>query len=246
MGKKKLQRFAEMTTFDNVVQPTHAEVWEQDYKLKGNWHKSFFLNDNPIVLEVGCGKGEYTVGLARKYPEKNFIGIDIKGARMWRGAKTAIEEKLTNVAFIRTKAELLPSIFTSGEVSEIWITFPDPQMKRARKRLTSPRFLKLYNSMLSEEGIIHLKTDSRFLYEYTSYVINENHLKVIVDSSDLYNSKIVDDILSIRTFYEEQFLSRGISIKYLSFMLDDKTDFVEPDVEIELDPYRSFGRDRRV
>ena len=246
MGKNKLQRFAEMETFDNVFQPTHKEVWETNYHLKGNWNKEVFKNDNPIVLEVGCGKGEYTVGLARKFPNKNFIGIDIKGARMWRGAKTAIEEGLNNVGFIRTKAELLESIFEKGEISEIWITFPDPQMKKVRKRLTGTRFLKLYSNLLSNNGIIHLKSDSNFLYEYTSYVIKENKLAVDVDTNDLYNSGKADDILSIRTFYEQQFLDRGIPIKYLKFMLEGKSEFIEPDVEIEMDTYRSFGRDKRT
>nr|WP_320117600.1 tRNA (guanosine(46)-N7)-methyltransferase TrmB [uncultured Marinifilum sp.] len=245
MGKNKLQRFAEMETFDNVFQPTHNEVWEKDYQHKGSWKQKVFKNNNPIVLEVGCGKGEYSVGLARKFPNKNFIGIDIKGARMWRGAKTAIEEGLNNVAFIRTKAELLESIFESGEISEIWITFPDPQMKKERKRLTGTRFLSLYSNLLSQNGIIHLKTDSNFLYEYTSYVIKENSLAVDIDTNDLYNSDIADDILSIRTFYEQQFLDRGISIKYQKFMLEGKSEFVEPDVEIELDAYRSFGRLKR-
>lgn len=245
MGKNKLQRFAEMETFDNVFQPTHNEVWEKDYQHKGSWKQKVFKNNNPIVLEVGCGKGEYSVGLARKFPNKNFIGIDIKGARMWRGAKTAIEEGLNNVAFIRTKAELLESIFESGEISEIWITFPDPQMKKERKRLTGTRFLSLYSNLLSQNGIIHLKTDSNFLYEYTSYVIKENSLAVDIDTNDLYNSDIADDILSIRTFYEQQFLDRGISIKYQKFMLGGKSEFVEPDVEIELDAYRSFGRLKR-
>jgi len=245
VGKNKLQRFAEMETFDNVFQPTHNEVWEKDYQYKGKWNKEIFKNDNPIVLEVGCGKGEYSVGLARKFPNKNFIGIDIKGARMWRGAKTAIEEGLNNVGFIRTKAELLESIFASGEISEIWITFPDPQMKKERKRLTGTRFLKLYSNLLTHDGIIHLKTDSNFLYEYTSYVIKENSLAVDVDTNDLYNSDIADDILSIRTFYEQQFLDRGIPIKYQKFMLEGKSEFIEPDVEIELDSYRSFGREKR-
>lgn len=245
MGKNKLQRFADMETFDNVFQPTHNEVWEKDYQYKGKWNKEVFKNDNPIVLEVGCGKGEYSVGLARKFPDKNFIGIDIKGSRMWCGAKTALEENLNNVGFIRTKAELLESIFESGEIAEIWITFPDPQMKKVRKRLTGTKFLKLYSNLLTQDGIIHLKTDSNFLYEYTSYVIKENSLAVDVDTNDLYNSDIADDILSIRTFYEQQFLDRGIPIKYQKFMLEGKSEFIEPDVEIELDSYRSFGRDKR-
>jgi len=246
VGKNKLQRFAEMETFDNVFQPTHNDVWEKDYQFKGKWNKEVFKNNNPIVLEVGCGKGEYSVGLARQFSDKNFIGIDIKGARIWCGAKTAIEDELNNVAFIRTKAELLESIFESGEIAEIWITFPDPQMKKVKKRLTGTRFLKRYSKLLSKDGIIHLKSDSKFLYEYTKYVIEENQLTVLVDTNDLYNSGKADDILSIRTFYEQQFLDRGISIKYHKFMLGGKDEFIEPDVEIELDSYRSFGRDKKV
>lgn len=245
MAKQKLQRFAEMKTFKNVFEPTHDQVWKNEYNMKGNWHKDYFKNNNPIVLEVGCGKGEYTVGLAKKHPEKNFIGIDIKGARMWKGAKEALDTGLENVAFVRTYAELLASIFEQGEIDEIWITFPDPQMKKTTKRLTSTRFLKLYNQILSEKGIVHLKTDSMFLYVYTSYVIKENNLESLVDTKDLYQSDIADDILSIQTYYESQFVNKGIEIKYQKFSLGNNTDFVEPDIEIELDSYRSFGRTNR-
>jgi len=246
VGKNKLQRFAEMKSFDNVFQPTHNEVWENNYQLKGNWNKDVFKNDNPIVLEVGCGKGEYSVGLAKQFPNKNFIGIDIKGARIYCGAKEALDNELGNVAFIRTYAELLGSIFSVGEIAEIWITFPDPQMKKVNKRLTGTRFLSLYSKLLSKDGIVHLKSDSNFLYEYTKYVIEENNLKILVDTDDLYNSDKADEILSIRTYYEQQFLTRGIPIKYHKFMLEGKNEFKEPDVGIELDEYRSFGRDRRI
>lgn len=245
MGKNKLERFAEMKNFKNVFQPTHNEVWETDYQLKGKWNQEVFKNDNPIVLEVGCGKGEYSVGLAKQFPDKNFIGIDIKGARIYCGAKEALDSGLDNVAFVRTYAELLKSIFVAGEIAEIWITFPDPQMKKVNKRLTGTRFLKLYSELLSQDGIIHLKSDSNFLYEYTKYVISENHLKVLVDTNDLYQSGKADDILSIRTYYEQQFLTRGIPIKYHKFMLEGKSEFTEPDVEIELDSYRSYGREKK-
>ena len=167
MGKNKLRKFKDMETIDFVFQYPFAVLKEQGFPLKGNWHKDFFNNDNPIVLELGCGKGEYAVGLARKFPDKNFIGIDIKGARMWTGASQARNEGLKNVAFLRTNIELLPNFFAAGEVAEIWITFPDPQMKKVRKRLTGTRFLDLYREVLKDNGIVHLKTDSPFLYTYT-------------------------------------------------------------------------------
>ncbi len=244
MGKNKLAKFAEMNILGNVVQPKHEEVFRADYKLKGNWSRDFFKNDNPIVLEVGCGKGEYTVGLARKYPEKNFIGLDIKGSRMWQGAKEADAEGLTNVAFIRMYAEMLESVFAQSELSEIWVTFADPQMQKARKRLTGTRFLAIYKNMLTDDGVVHLKTDSPFLYAYTSQLVKDNKLEVFIDTEDLYSSGLADDILSIRTFYEQQWLDRGKTIKYLKFSLRGITDFVEPDIDIEKDDYKSFGRSK--
>lgn len=242
MGKNKLAKFEEMDRLKNVFQPVHSEVFRTDNPLKGTWHKDVFGNPNPLVLEVGCGKGEYAVGLARMYPEKNFIGIDIKGARMWTGAKQANELELHNVAFLRTHAEVLESMFAPDEVSEIWITFPDPQMAKRRKRLTGTRFLALYGKFLQKGGIIHLKTDSNFLYTYTSALIKTNGLKELVNTDDLYAAGLDDKILGIKTFYEQQWLSRGKKIKYIKFALDNTDALTEPDIEIEKDDYVSEAR----
>lgn len=242
MGKNKLKKFRDMETIDFVFQYPFATLKDSGFPLKGKWHSDFFKNDNPIVLELGCGKGEYAVGLAKRFPNKNFIGMDIKGARMWTGACQAREQGLTNVAFLRTNIELLPHFFDIDEVSEIWITFPDPQMKKVRKRLTSTRFLELYRQVLKENGIIHLKTDSPFLYTYTHLLTEHNNIKTIIDTDDLYHSDIVTDILEIKTFYEQQWLDRGLTIKYISFPLDHTTQLSEPEVEIEFDTYRSFSR----
>jgi len=195
-------------------------------------------------LELGCGKGEYTVGLARRFPEFNFIGIDIKGSRMWKGAKESWEDQMRNVGFLRTNIELLNAFFAPEEIAEIWITFPDPQMKKVRKRLTSTRFMKSYRSFLKPGGIVHLKTDSNFMYQYTRAMIEENHLPVDVDTDDLYQSGLANEILEIRTFYEQQWLDRGKTIKYLRFHLREG-ELKEPDVEPEPDDYRSFGRNKR-
>ena len=228
--KKKLKRFAEMQSFDNVFQPAFNEIFKSDFKLKGKWNSEFFKNDNPIVIELGCGKGEYSVGLAEKFPDKNFIGIDIKGARIWRGSKTALEKKLTNVTFIRTEIELTKSFFNNDEISEIWLPFPDPHVKRRRtkKRLTSSRFLNLYKQFLKPNGIIHLKTDNTVLYEYTLKIINKNNLDIIKSTNDLYNSEFADDILSIKTFYEQQFLDEGKNIYYIQFNLSTTKIIEEP------------------
>lgn len=242
MGKNKLKKFAEMETFDNVFQYPFAVVERDGFPLKGRWKSDFFKNDNPIVLELGCGKGEYAVGLASRFPEKNYIGVDIKGARMWTGAKAAVKDSISNVAFLRTNIELIDRFFEAGEVSEIWITFPDPQMKKVRKRLTSTRFLDLYRNILVADGIVHLKTDSPFLYTYTDALVKLNTFPTEVNTADLYNSDIVDDILEIKTFYEQQWLDRGLSIKYIKFHLDHTTALQEPDIEIEEDTYRSFSR----
>ncbi len=242
MGKNKLKKFREMEAIDFVFQYPWAKLQESGFPLKGRWHEDFFHNDDPIVLELGCGKGEYTVGLAEAFPGRNYIGIDIKGARMWTGATKAQERGMDNVAFLRTDIELLPWFFAPGEVSEIWITFPDPQMKKVRKRLTSTRFMELYRKVLKDGGTVHLKTDSPFLYTYTHIMAHENGLDVHTDTSDLYGSGIADEILKIRTFYEQQWLDRGLTIKYISFALDQSTPLTEPDVEIEHDTYRSFSR----
>lgn len=245
MGKNKLSKFADMATYRNVFQYNFETLKEEEFPYKGRW-QDYFGNKNPIVLELGCGKGEYTVGLARKFPDKNFIGIDIKGARMWTGAKQALEEGLTNAAFLRAHIELINYFFSQDEVSEIWITFPDPQMKKTNKRLTSTRFMEQYSRMLKEGGIIHLKTDSNFLYRYTKAMIEENRLEVLFDTDDLYHSGLNEDILQIRTFYEQQWLSRGLNIKYIRFLCPKDHSWIEPNVEIERDEYRSFGRDARV
>lgn len=231
MGKKKLFRFAEMETFDHVIQASFDEVFQKDYKLKGNWNTDFFKNTNPIVLELGCGKGEYTVGLAKLNPNINYVGIDIKGARMWRGARTAKDDNMNNVAFVRTRIDLINSFFAPEEISEIWITFPDPQPKKSHKRLTSSRFLGYYQKFVKNDGIINLKTDSAELYAYTKKVVELNQLEVLADTDDLYRSTIVDEILSIRTFYEQQFLGKGKPITYLRFKLKNNIYLEEPEEE---------------
>ena len=231
MGKKKLFRFAEMETFDHVIQASFDEVFQKDYKLKGNWNTDFFKNTNPIVLELGCGKGEYTVGLAKLNPNINYVGIDIKGARMWRGARTAKDDNMNNVAFVRTRIDLINSFFAPEEISEIWITFPDPQPKKSHKRLTSSRFLGYYQKFVKNDGIINLKPDSAELYAYTKKVVELNQLEVLADTDDLYRSTIVDEILSIRTFYEQQFLGKGKPITYLRFKLKNNIYLEEPEEE---------------
>lgn len=246
MAKNKLSKFADMATYDNVFQYGFEKLTNEGFPLKGKWGSDYFKNNNPIVLELGCGKGEYTVGLASKFPDKNFIGIDIKGARMWTGATEAIEKGLDNVAFLRTHIELIHHFFSEEEVSEIWITFPDPQMKKTNKRLTSTRFMKEYSSILKGDGVIHLKTDSNFLYTYTNAMVEENNLKVLFNTDDLYNSDIEDDILQIQTFYEQQWRARGIDIKYIKFVCPKNKDWIEPEIEIERDSYRSFGRNAIV
>lgn len=242
MGKNKLSKFADMDSFKHVFQYPFAVLKDKGFEMKGRWNELFFKNDNPIVLELGCGKGEYAVGLAQLFPDKNFIGIDIKGSRMWTGAKQSLDENLTNVAFLRTHIELLHYFFGENEVSEIWITFPDPQMNKVSRRMTSTRFMKDYRKMLKSDGIIHLKTDSNFMYTYTNALIEKNDLPVLFETEDLYNSGLADEILNIRTYYEQQWLSRGLSIKYIKFECPERKEWVEPEIEIEQDSYRSYGR----
>ena len=221
MGKNKLARWTELGSYDNVIQPEIEDVSGKDHPIKGRWNQDIFKNGNPITLELGCGKGEYTVGLANNFPHNNFIGIDIKGARMWRGAKTANDQKLPNVAFLRTRIEFINSFFSADEVDEIWITFPDPHTggRNSNKRLTSPWFLNNYRHFLKNKGLIHLKTDNKELYDFTCKVLSYNNVETIIYTNDLYSEKI-DNILSIRTHYEKIFLDAGLKINYISFRLD--------------------------
>jgi tRNA (guanine-N7-)-methyltransferase len=230
MGKNKLKKFAEMETFPNVFQPPYQD-------MAGHWRETFFHNDHPIVLELGCGRGEYTVGLAQKYPEKNFIG-----ARMWAGAKQAVQEGLTNVAFLRTNIEFIDTFFAADEVDEIWITFCDPQMKKATKRLTSTYFMQRYHRIVKPNGLIHLKTDSPFLYTYTTEMLRLNPYPVLANTDDLYAREQYPDAQSLKTHYEKQWLDRGMTIKYIAWQLAPLTRWEEPTIEIEKDSYRSYGR----
>jgi len=243
VGKNKLARWTELNSFPNVIQPSINDVVEsgpaqpderfpsgiirvRDHPVKGKWRTGIFKNNNPVVLELGCGKGEYTTGLASRFPDKNYIGVDIKGARMWRGAKASNDQKLTNAAFLRTRIEFINSFFAEDEVDEIWITFPDPHpgTRNANKRLTSPWYLNSYRELLKDRGMIHLKTDNTELHNYTKKVVVSNSLETLLITDDLYSEKISDDILSIRTHYEQLFLKSGLKIKYISFHLEkDKT-----------------------
>ncbi|MEW6468062.1 MAG: tRNA (guanosine(46)-N7)-methyltransferase TrmB [Bacteroidota bacterium] len=218
MAKKKLQRFAEIETFPNVFyMPFDAD--KKDFRMKGRW-KEYFGNDNPLVLELGCGKGEYTIGLAERHPQRNFIGIDIKGNRIWRGAKTALERNMRNVAFLRTRIDFIESAFGSNEVSEVWITFPDPQPKKENKRLTCSLFTERYRNLLRKDGFIHLKTDNKELYDYTLEVIGQNNYRLLDHTADLYAQQDrLEEAKSIQTFYESGFLREGKKICYIRFQL---------------------------
>lgn len=249
MGKGKLEKFAEMETFKNVFQYPFSVLENVPFDMKGHWCDDYFKNNHPIVLELGCGKGEYTVGLARLFPDVNFIGVDIKGARMWTGAKQALAEGLDNVAFLRTNIEMIDRFFAQDEVREIWLTFSDPQMKNARKRLSSTYFMNRYRRFLVDGGVVHLKTDSNFLFTYTSLMVEKNQLPLLQKTADLYHTADVDEatrrILSIQTYYESMWMERGLNIKYIKFRLPHEGQLEEPDVEIPLDDYRSYHRSKR-
>jgi len=221
-SKNKLKRFRENETFNNVLQPTREEAVSGSFPLKGKWNSDFFKNDNPIVLELGCGKGEYSVGLAERYPNKNFIGIDIKGARFWRGAKTAVEAGMRNVGFLRTQIELINHFFAEGEVSEIWITFPDPQIKykRTKHRMTNSAFLQLYKKILKPDGLMHLKTDSEFMHGYTLGLLHGEGHNVLYANHNVYRNEGAPEVVtSIQTFYEKQYLELGKPITYIQFKI---------------------------
>jgi len=221
VAKKKLIHFQENLTFPHLFQPGYKEV-QSGFHLRSQWNHAFFKNQNPVVIELGCGKGEYTVGLAAKYPKKNLIGIDFKGSRLWRGCKTVSEQGLKNVAFVRTRVDYLENLFGPREISEIWITFPDPHPggRNSNKRLTSPWYLNSYRQFLKNKGIIHLKTDNEELFNYTKTTVIQNNLEIIVSTSDLYSESLSDDILSIKTHYERIFLNAGLKINYICFRLD--------------------------
>jgi tRNA (guanine-N7-)-methyltransferase len=221
VGKNKLARWAELGTFKNVIQPETGGLFGKDHPVKGTWKREIFGNENPIIIELGCGKGEYTIGLAERFPGNNYIGIDIKGARMWRGARTANERKAGNTAFLRTRIEFINSYFGEDEVDEIWITFPDPHpgKKNSNKRLICPWFLNRYRNFLKNNGVIHLKTDNAELFRYTKSLAERNNLSIIISISDLYSEKPGNEVLAIRTHYENLFLKEGFKIHYLAFRL---------------------------
>jgi len=223
MAKRKLKKFAEVSSFDNCFFLSFEQSREEGLPLKGKWHKEFFKNDNPIVLELGCGKGEYTVGLAKRYPDKNFIGVDIKGNRIWTGAREAVDSKMNNVAFVRTRIDFIEACFAKDEVSEIWITFPDPQPQktRERKRLTNMMFINRYRNVLKKGGVVNLKTDNEPFYDFSRDVIKENNLQELDATNDLYaNVGLRDEALtSIKTHYEKLFSEKGFKICYLKYII---------------------------
>ena len=276
MGHDKLRKFAENETFRCLLQPDakeimfHGENGElllKDHPIKGRWGEEMFGNGHPIIVELGCGKGEYTIALAERHPENNYIGIDIKGARLWKGAKYATVNSLPNVAFLRTRIEFLPALFAAGEVSEIWLTFSDPQMKSENSRLSSPLFLERYRSIMVPGGIVHLKTDSRFLHEYTMAVVAANSLRLLASTKDLYATapedialeagsalevhpssalRDIEALYQVQTFYESMFLKMGIPITYMAFVIDHEGPYSYPEFDAAFwkaaeGPRRSFS-----
>ncbi len=218
MPKKKLIHFTENLTFPHLFQPRYPELLPE-FRMRGRWNSEFFRNDHPITLELGCGKGEYTVALARRYPDRNFIGIDIKGARLWRGCKTVSDEHIRNAAFIRSHVNNIPLLFAPGEISELWITFPDPQPNMERKRMTAPRFIERFRKVLVSGGVVHLKTDDAPFYEYTLEVIRDLGLQKLWATEDLYQSGTTHEVASVRTFYEEKWLAASKKILYVRFAI---------------------------
>ncbi|MEI6885160.1 MAG: tRNA (guanosine(46)-N7)-methyltransferase TrmB [Bacteroidota bacterium] len=216
MSKKKLIHFRENLTFPFLFQYRYHEI-RDEFPLRGSWNENFFRNSNPVILELGCGKGEYTVGLAKENPDRNYIGIDVKGARLWRGCKTVQEEDLRNVAFIRSLVNNAEFFFGKSEVSGVWITFPDPQPGKERKRLTSPRFMNMYRNILKEAGLVHLKTDDLDYFNYTLKVISDYNIIPIIATTDLYNSGTTEDVMKVKTYYESKWLEVGKKICYLKF-----------------------------
>ena len=257
MGHDKLRKFAENESFQCLLQPDASSILDKsgdpalglrlhDHPVKGCWNRKMFACGQPIVLELGCGKGEYTIDLSRRVPDRNYVGVDIKGARLWRGAKTATEENLPNVAFLRTRIEFIEAFFGPGEVSEIWLTFSDPQLKSENSRLTSPLFLERYRKFLKPGGIIHLKTDSRFLHEYSKAVAMANGLTILASTTDLYAERQIDNdaLYEVQTFYERMFLSQGYKITYLAFTIDHEGPYIHPS-DFDSDYWRSIEGPRR-
>lgn len=256
MGHGKLRKFAENETFSCLLQPDPSAILDKssgggtlclnDHPIKGNWNSRMFAKEQPIVLELGCGKGEYTIDLSSRFPECNYIGVDIKGARLWKGAKHAAQNNLPNVAFLRTRIEFIEAFFGPGEVSEIWLTFSDPQLKSENSRLTSPVFLNRYRKFLKPGGVVRLKTDSRFLHEYSKAVAQENGLRILASTTDLYGERSIDNpaLYEVQTFYERMFLSQGYKITYLEFTIDKEGEYIHPS-SFDSDYWRSIEGPRR-
>ena len=243
MGKNKLKKFADMDSFRCALQYPREVLLSGGFPFMGKWNTEFFSKEGPVTLELGCGKGEYTVALAKANPDRNYIGVDIKGARMWTGAKEVEENNIPNAAFLRCEIENIDKFFAPGEVDEIWITFPDPQMQKTRKRLTSTRFLQMYGKFLRPGGVINLKTDSPFLFEYTKRLAELNGFEIVMITDDLYGGGMADPVSSIKTYYESQWLSRGKKIKLISMRPKSFENLLEPKVDdIEKDDYRAYPR----